>query len=117
MREIDVGDLRHRVIWETPGPPTRDAMNQARPAWTTLGEFWALVEPLTGFELVNAKQLKPELSTKVTMRNVGAIKPTDRLIYTQTMTALNVVFVFRLDRWNRFLTLHCTESPLALAAS
>lgn len=113
MRDLEIGEMRNRVRWESPGPKVLDGFNQRVPSWTDHGEFWATVEPLTGYELVNAKQLKPELTTKVTLHNLGAIAPTHRLIDLMTGRALNVVFVFRLDPMNRYLACHCIDSPLS----
>lgn len=107
----DVGAMRHRVTWQKLGPAQLDSMNQRKQGWTTVGTYWARVEPLAGMELMNARQLKSTTSHKVTMRNVGQVKATHRLLFEGTGRAFYPVSVFRLDERNAYLSIHCTEEP------
>ena len=82
--KFDVGKMRHRVTLQIPDPPAnRSNSTKGKPdtVWTTIGTYWARLEPLTGRELVNAKQIKPEISHRITMRVNGPLPTSGRLIF------------------------------------
>jgi SPP1 family predicted phage head-tail adaptor len=112
--EPEVGDLRQRVTYQIPSK-TLDAFNQPLATWTSLGTFWAKVEPLAGMELMNARQLKGTTSHKVILRNVNsalapnAITPSGRFLFEATGRALGVDAVYRINEQNAWLAIHCTE--------
>jgi head-tail adaptor len=104
-----IGKLRHRLLWQTFDPAALDAMNQPSRVPTTVGTFWALVEPLSGMELMNARQLNAETSHAITIRNVGPIKPSDRFLFEATGRRFEVTSVFRVGERNAYLRLHAVE--------
>lgn len=108
----DIGLMRHRLIWQTFNPGQLDGMNQPSRTPTTVGTYWGHVEPLSGMELYNARQKKGETSHKITMRNVGPVKPTDRFVFESTGRIFQVDSVFRVDERNAYLMLHCTEQKV-----
>lgn len=112
MDDPDVGLMRHRLIWQTFSPTAVDAMNQPLRTPIVMGNFWGHVEPLTGMELMNAMQQKAETSHKITMRNVGPVKPTDNFLFESTGRRFEVTSVFRLDERNAYLILHLFEQKL-----
>lgn len=106
---FDPGTLRHRVTWQTLDQSAVDALNQPVDTWTSVGTFWARVEPLTGMELYNARQLKATTGYKITMRNVGALKPSDRLLFEGTGRVFGLDQVYRVDERNAYLSIHASE--------
>jgi SPP1 family predicted phage head-tail adaptor len=102
------GDLRHRLTYQTRST-VLDPMNEAGDVWTSVGTFWARVEPLTGMELMNARQLKATTGHKVLMRNVGGIVPSGRFLFEATGRVFGIDQVFRIDEQNAFLSIHCSE--------
>ena len=87
--QINAGDLRHLVTWQVfstaPGPAGQPAKT-----WVAQGTHYAAIEPLAGMELWNQRQLKAVATHQVTMRDVGAISPKDRLLFEATGRVFNV---------------------------
>lgn len=110
--DIDIGELRHRVTWMTTPVLPRDKLNQSNKVPVSMGTFWAKVEPLSGMELNNARQLKGETSHKITIRDVGPVNVEDFFLFEGTSRAFNVTSVFRFAEMNAFLILHCIEQKV-----
>jgi SPP1 family predicted phage head-tail adaptor len=109
----DVGLMRHRLAYQEISA-TLDELNQPLNSWTTLGTFWAHVQPLVGMELMNARQLKATTGHKILMRNVSdtlpaGVRPQGRFLFEATGRAFGVDQVFRVDERNAYLSIHCTE--------
>ncbi len=81
MKNIRAGRLRHRVTWKTNIGTTADSVGQPQTNYVEVGEYYALVEAISGDESMNAEQLKGVRHYKVTMRNVGQPKPSDQLVW------------------------------------
>ena len=82
MKNIDAGDLRHRVTLKRNAPTSVDAVGQSVPDFTTIGTYYALAECLGGSEVVNASQKKGILRYRVTLRAAsGPILPADVLLW------------------------------------
>jgi head-tail adaptor len=106
----DVGRLRNRLTWQSFGGGPLDSMNQPGQIWVTQSVgIPAHVEPLSGRELFNAKQLKATTSHKVRIRNVGAVAPSDRFLLEDFGTVLGIDSVYAEDSRNRYLILMCSE--------
>jgi SPP1 family predicted phage head-tail adaptor len=105
----DLGVLRHRLTWQTFDTTSHDAVGQPTRTLLVMGTYWARVEPLSGMELMNARQLKAVTSHKITMRNIGPVKPSDNFLFEATGRRFEVDSVFRLEERNAYLILHCTE--------
>ena len=105
---LSAGELRHRVTWQQ-SKVIRTPVGQDKATWTTVGTFWARVEPLSGRELFNAQQIKAVISHRITMRNVGSIAPDDRLLFEGTNRTFNVEVPTRRDEQNVALDLLCSE--------
>lgn len=77
------GKLRHRVTVERLSEVQDEASGEMASAWAPIGTFWAQVEPLSGTELFEAKQITPEITHKVTFRYGTNVTPRDRLIHRE----------------------------------
>lgn len=104
----DIGLMRQRLVWQQ-ATFTTSQSGQTVPSWSTVGTYWAHVEPMRGMELYNASQTKTGTWHKVRMRNVGSITPKDRFLFEDTGRILNVESVLREDERNAYLIIQCTE--------
>jgi len=81
MKNINAGDLRHRVtLLRDSGSP--NSVGQHIPDYQPVGTYYAKVERLGGAEATNAKQLKGVLRYKITLRAAsGPILPSDQFAW------------------------------------
>ncbi len=88
---MKAGDLPHRVTVNQL-VETKDALNQPIQTWSTLGTYWARYTCLTGRELVIAKQIRAEASSKVEFRNLDiTINEQNQLVFEdQVLGVVNV---------------------------
>lgn len=108
--QINAGDMRHLVTWQTAtSAATSTSAGQAVKTWTSQGTHWAKVEPLSGMEIWNQRQLKATSTLKVTMRDVGPISPKDRLLFEQTGRIFNIDSVLDPEELGADLVLLVTE--------
>jgi SPP1 family predicted phage head-tail adaptor len=108
-RQVNAGDLRHRVTLQTCTGSTVGKGGQRVPTWSNVGTYWACVTPLAGMELMNARQVKAQTSHKITIRNVGPIPPTARFLFEATGRLFNLDAVYRRDERNAYYDCHATE--------
>jgi SPP1 family predicted phage head-tail adaptor len=105
---IGAGELRHKLTLQrcatTQGPAGKPIYT-----YTTVGAYRANVEPLTGLELFNARQLKATITHKITMRVIGEVLPSDRFLFESTGRVFNVNFVFRESEVQRLYKIMATE--------
>jgi len=88
-------------------------MNQPVQTWIVLGTLWAHVEPLSGRELFNARQLKALSTHKITIRGGHSIKTSHRFKFQGTGRIFGIDSVDRVDERNAYLTFVCTEQTPA----
>lgn len=62
------GKLYHRVTIQQDAGTTQDAQGHVTPSWSTLATRWASVQPLSGRELWQARQLQPDITHRVILR-------------------------------------------------
>jgi SPP1 family predicted phage head-tail adaptor len=107
---INAGELRHLVIWERNFPAsTDDSGGQELDNWQTLGTHFAKVEPLTGRELWNARQIKATSTMRITMRDVGDVIASDRFLLDSTSRVLEIDWVSRPEEIESDLIINATE--------
>ena len=76
MRPVRVGEHRARVQFQNPAvPESFDSFGQPAGPFVPIGTFWGFVRPLTGSELVAAKQVKARASIAVRIRWQGSSVP------------------------------------------
>lgn len=81
MPVIKAGTLNRRVALQI-ATETQDTVGQVQQTWSAVGTYWASIMPLSGRELVNAQQLRADVSHEVRMRfPVGTITTKHRLVY------------------------------------
>ena len=74
------GRLRHRVVLESRSTAT-NAYNEPVVSWSTVGTYWAAIEPLTGRERFGSGERIAEGDVRIVMRYVGAITEENRITH------------------------------------
>lgn len=113
---VAIGQMRNRITWlsKQKAKAVKGSAGQpVDPPPIVMGTFWAAVEPIRGAELFNAQQIKATTTFKITMRNVGPIKPEDQLILVtsspESGRTFEVVSVYREAEQNGFLAITANE--------
>lgn len=105
--QFATGRLRHRVTILAPSWTTDEFGDPSVATLTERATVWANVSPLSGSELFEAKQLKSEVTHRVTIRYRNDVKSSDRIQFgTRT---LDVSHVLDIDEKHAFTQLLCTE--------
>lgn len=114
---IAAGRLRHRVtiqvltpVFDSDGDVIQDQnTGEVLRVWTTLGEVWAAVEPISGREFIQSAETQSQITTRITIRRQD-------FTVTAAMRALQGVRVFNIHAvlWDRdsgleYQTLPCSE--------
>lgn len=112
MKRQRIGRLRHRVTFEKPDGPaaTRAASGQLVEDWVDVATVWASVEPLSGRELFQARQVQADVTHRVYVRyrdDVRANAARWRLVHRGRTFA--IVSAVDLVERERFLELLCVE--------
>lgn len=108
-RPLQVNELRRRVQLQS-NVPAATGYGQRQPNWQTVGTYWAQVRPLSGRELENARQIKAEVTHRITLRYQGPaapLNPTQRFLLEGRV--FNIVSVVNVDERNRQYDCLCTE--------
>ena len=89
-QQVTVNEF-NEVIMPNPSQPTQ---NPTREGWQTVAKCYAEVKPLSGRELWMAQQIRPDITTRVTIRyrRDMALSPRMRFFVTADNRALNVEY-------------------------
>lgn len=74
------GRLRHRVVVESP-TTAPDNYGGLVTSWSTVGTYWAAIEPITGKERFASGERIAEGDVRIVMRYVGAITEAYRITH------------------------------------
>ncbi len=103
------GLLKHRVTIETDEGTGRNSVGEHIEAWQPWGVAWAAVEPLSGQEIEDARQVAARATTKVTIRYRDGVHAGMRLTHDGEVLHVEAVLNERMeDRW---LVLLVRETP------
>jgi SPP1 family predicted phage head-tail adaptor len=92
---MNAGELRHIIEIQAIGT-TRGAAGEVVDTWTTEtnGTVWASIEPMSGRELYNAKQINAEITHKVKLWYYQGLTPAKRILFgTRVFNILEVMNV------------------------
>lgn len=104
------GDLRERVTIQDKSV-VQDGYGAEVISWTTVGTFWAAVEPLAGREFLEGRQMTAEVTTRIRIRRQDAtveIRPEMQAVYRGR--TFEIVAVLELKERRREMHLMCTEA-------
>lgn len=103
---MQAGKLRHRVTIQTQ-TATQGTFGEPADTWTDVDTVWASVEPLSGREFLDARQMQADVTTRVTIRYLAGVIPSMRVKYgTRTLDILGVV---NREERDRTMELMCRE--------
>jgi len=101
-----IGDLRHRVSIQSVAQSS-DGQGGYTEGWSTDSTVWAKIDPLNGYERMQAQQLASPVTHKVTIRYLSGLTTKHRLLSGSRVFAIKEVI--NLAEENRFLQLRCVE--------
>lgn len=99
-------DMKHRVKVQA-ASRVSDGQGGFTETWDTTATLWAKVEPVKGWEKMQAQQLQTQLTHKVTVRYSASVTTAKRLLFEGRV--LDVKEAVNLDEANAFLRLMCVE--------
>jgi len=103
------GLLRHRVVLEADEGTGRNSVGEHIEDWQPWGVAWAAIEPLSGQEIEDARQVAARATTKVTIRYRDGVHAGMRLVHESGVLGIEAVLNERMaDRW---LVLLVRETP------
>jgi SPP1 family predicted phage head-tail adaptor len=107
---LDAGKLDKRITIQTPAR-TDDGGGGVTIAYTDAATVWASIEPGSGREFFQARQLNPEITHTVTIRYRSGITPAQRIKYVENGTARAFAIHSKADPLERHeqLILMCEE--------
>jgi SPP1 family predicted phage head-tail adaptor len=73
---MQAGKLRHRLAIQSPTEII--VRGELSVTWNTVATRWAQIEPLTGRELWNARQVQPDITHRIELRHDSSIPITSK---------------------------------------
>lgn len=78
---MQAGKLRHRIIIQDKGTPTRDTFGQEVISWETHATLWAQVSPITGRETVEGSAQLADITHQIRIRSFAGVAPSMRVLW------------------------------------
>ena len=103
----NAGKMRHRVAIQS-NSVIQDDFGQEIKTWVTDSSAYARIEPLRGRERIEALQVAPEVSHKITMRK-NTVNAENRILFESRI--FNIEAVLNVDEADIILEILCKESP------
>ena len=103
---MNPGKLRHRIEIQS-STATADTTGQKIKTWSTDTTIWAWVRPMSGREMMSAKQPVGEITHKITIRYDETIAVTNRIKFGTRYFDIN--FIANYDERNVFMEIMCKE--------
>lgn len=103
----NIGDMKHYLTLQQYGTAAQNAFGEETQGWADRTSCWAQIMPLSGDELMTARQLNPEVTHRIDMWYTAAMYTQQRLKYgTRYFYILSVVNV---NEESQFMQLMCVE--------
>lgn len=106
MINAEIGPMRNRLAIQS-RTTTKDSYGAAVESWSTAATVWGRIEPLSGRELWQAQQVRPDVSHKVTLRAYAGLTPRHRLLFGSRV--FEISSVLNIDERGRFMVCVCIE--------
>lgn len=103
---MEAGKLRHRVEIQYK-VVTQNSYGEEEITWTELATVWAAVEPLSGREFLEGRQVSAEVNTRIRIRRRGDVTPEMRVVYGSIN--YDILAVIELEERRREEHLMCQE--------
>lgn len=105
-RDTPIGPMRQLVTIQA-RTVAQNSYGEAVQTWTTVATRWGNLEPLSGREVWQAQQVRPDVTHRVTLRYYDGLTPKHRVVIDgQTF---GVVAVVNPDGRKRFHELTCVQ--------
>ena len=78
---MQAGKLRHRITLQQ-ATESQDDLGQVTLSWSDYQDLWASVEPLSGREYMDAKQIQAGLTTRIIIRYWPGVTEQMRVVWT-----------------------------------
>ena len=101
------GKLRHRISIERAIETQDSSYNEAVLQWVLFAEVSANIIPLSGRELIRAKQVELETDTEITIRYLDGLSPKMRIVYRGRF--FEILNIINTEERNREIHLLCSE--------
>lgn len=101
------GKLRHRISIERAIETQDSSYNEAVIQWVLFAEVSASIIPLSGRELIRAKQVELETDTEITIRYLDGLSPKMRIMYRDRV--FEILNIINTEERNREIHLLCSE--------
>lgn len=106
----DVGSLRHRLAWLKKAEMTEPgAGGQPKVEYPVQGVYRASIEPLRGVQAIVAQQVATTASYRIRMRNIGDVRPGDRLKLLAGNRIFEVITAFRVEERSSYIDISANE--------
>lgn len=100
------GDLRQRVTINSK-TASQDSFGAEQITWVEFATVWAAVEPLTGREFMDARQITAEVTTRVRIRKLDGVIPEMQVVFGSKV--YDVLAVLHVEERKREMQLMCQE--------
>lgn len=98
--------MRHRVTLQR-RTVTNDSYGQPIETWSTVGDVWAEIKPLSGRQLETLAEQFEDITHQITLRYSADIDAKDRLVYRDRY--FEVLHVINFDERDRELRVMAVE--------
>lgn len=107
---MQAGRLDRRVVLKEK-VITKDSYGQEVITWSTITTVWGEVQPLTGREFMEGRQVEAEVSTRIRIRYLTGIEPEDRAEVTidGSTVIYDILAVLPVGMDRREIQLMCRE--------
>lgn len=106
---LNIGELRHRVIIETP-TNTVTAMGDHTKAWATHATVWARIRDIYASEPVVANRSESHITSQVKIRHLSTVTPAMRINDSDKGRYLYIKAVKSDPTDKEFMLLDCGET-------
>lgn len=79
-RLVDPGELRHRLTFQAPTSERRPSGSRDE-SWADAFTVWGEVEPISGYERIQAMQTTAGLTHRIRIRYRAGVLPTMRILH------------------------------------
>lgn len=107
---MKAGTLNRRVAVQS-YTPSRAANGEETKSWSTVATVWASIDPLSGRELLAARDVLAEVSTRIRMRYLSGVTPKMRITHGSSVYRIESVIESQLE--GRELELLCVSEAVA----
>lgn len=107
MKTLRAGTLRHSVQLQQLGTRVDDGYAGGSIPFTDVATVWAAIEPLEGFEKLEAGQFDASLSHRIRIRYYPGVRPNWRVVYGTRV--FDIKSIADLEERHREMELMCEE--------